>query len=52
MPQMAPIWWTTLFIMFNMAFITMMVSIYFQIENLPTLKKQMTSESKKFNWKW
>nr|YP_009485711.1 ATP synthase F0 subunit 8 [Rhynocoris incertis]AVZ00847.1 ATP synthase F0 subunit 8 [Rhynocoris incertis] len=52
MPQMAPIWWTTLFILFNTSFIIMMMSTYFQTENNPSMKKQITSKINKYNWKW
>nr|YP_011031335.1 ATP synthase F0 subunit 8 [Epidaus famulus]WQT73257.1 ATP synthase F0 subunit 8 [Epidaus famulus] len=52
MPQMAPIWWTTLFILFNMSFLTMMIMMYFQINMQPTMKSSITSQIKQYNWKW
>nr|AGO28133.1 ATP synthase F0 subunit 8 [Sphedanolestes impressicollis] len=52
MPQMAPIWWTTLFIMFNMSFIIMMTLMYFQSEMKPIMKKQITKKTMNYNWKW
>nr|QZI85967.1 ATP synthase F0 subunit 8 [Rhynocoris fuscipes] len=52
MPQMAPIWWTTLFIMFNMSFIIMLVSTYFQEEIEPIMTKKITEKINKYNWKW
>nr|YP_010865769.1 ATP synthase F0 subunit 8 [Sclomina parva]WGT89721.1 ATP synthase F0 subunit 8 [Sclomina parva]WGT89734.1 ATP synthase F0 subunit 8 [Sclomina parva]WGT89747.1 ATP synthase F0 subunit 8 [Sclomina parva]WGT89760.1 ATP synthase F0 subunit 8 [Sclomina parva]WGT89773.1 ATP synthase F0 subunit 8 [Sclomina parva] len=52
MPQMAPIWWTMLFIMFNTTLIIMMMMMYFQVDTQPKTKKQFTSYIKYYNWKW
>nr|WGT86848.1 ATP synthase F0 subunit 8 [Sclomina erinacea]WGT86861.1 ATP synthase F0 subunit 8 [Sclomina erinacea]WGT86874.1 ATP synthase F0 subunit 8 [Sclomina erinacea]WGT86887.1 ATP synthase F0 subunit 8 [Sclomina erinacea]WGT86900.1 ATP synthase F0 subunit 8 [Sclomina erinacea] len=52
MPQMAPIWWTMLFIMFNTTLIIMMTMMYFQVDTQPKTKKQFTSTIKYYNWKW
>nr|WGT89643.1 ATP synthase F0 subunit 8 [Sclomina pallens] len=52
MPQMAPIWWTMLFIMFNTTLIIMMMMMYFQVDTQPKTSKQFTSHIKYYNWKW
>nr|YP_010865743.1 ATP synthase F0 subunit 8 [Sclomina guangxiensis]WGT89383.1 ATP synthase F0 subunit 8 [Sclomina guangxiensis]WGT89396.1 ATP synthase F0 subunit 8 [Sclomina guangxiensis]WGT89409.1 ATP synthase F0 subunit 8 [Sclomina guangxiensis]WGT89422.1 ATP synthase F0 subunit 8 [Sclomina guangxiensis]WGT89435.1 ATP synthase F0 subunit 8 [Sclomina guangxiensis] len=52
MPQMAPIWWTTLFIMFNTTLLMMMMIMYFQVDTQPKMKKQLTKNIKYYNWKW
>nr|ATD52976.1 ATP synthase F0 subunit 8 [Exitianus sp. EMHAU-2015-Zz05232005]ATF28581.1 ATP synthase F0 subunit 8 [Exitianus indicus] len=50
MPQMSPMWWTTIFC-FSISTLMMMISFtYFMFNNyLKTSKKML---NKKFNWKW
>nr|QZI85954.1 ATP synthase F0 subunit 8 [Sycanus falleni] len=52
MPQMAPIWWTTLFIMFNVSFLAMIAITYFQEIPLPSMEMKITSKISNLNWKW
>nr|YP_004734454.1 ATP synthase F0 subunit 8 [Agriosphodrus dohrni]ADF65634.1 ATP synthase F0 subunit 8 [Agriosphodrus dohrni] len=52
MPQMAPIWWTILFIMFNFSFLSMITVMYFQKEPIPLMGKEVTEKTKNLNWKW
>nr|AKP94523.1 ATP synthase F0 subunit 8 [Macracanthopsis nodipes] len=52
MPQMAPMWWTMLFISFNISFLMMMTIIYFQTDLGPKLSKKLTSKTNNLNWKW
>nr|YP_009485724.1 ATP synthase F0 subunit 8 [Scipinia horrida]AVZ00860.1 ATP synthase F0 subunit 8 [Scipinia horrida] len=52
MPQMAPLWWTTLFIMFNMSLLTMIMITYFQESPKPSMEKSLIKEIKNLNWKW
>nr|YP_010692603.1 ATP synthase F0 subunit 8 [Tricentrus davidi]WBV77344.1 ATP synthase F0 subunit 8 [Tricentrus davidi] len=50
MPQMAPMWWMTLMIMFNMLTMMMISLTYFNFHTnlmLSTKKKE-----NKFSWKW
>nr|YP_002735073.1 ATP synthase F0 subunit 8 [Riptortus pedestris]ABZ02115.1 ATP synthase F0 subunit 8 [Riptortus pedestris] len=52
MPQMAPLWWETLFIMFISMFIIMNMIIYYN-KNLTSpkvLKKNVMNNE--FKWKW
>nr|QDI93417.1 ATP synthase F0 subunit 8 [Pygovepres vaccinicola]QDI93430.1 ATP synthase F0 subunit 8 [Pygovepres vaccinicola]QDI93443.1 ATP synthase F0 subunit 8 [Pygovepres vaccinicola]QDI93456.1 ATP synthase F0 subunit 8 [Pygovepres vaccinicola]QDI93469.1 ATP synthase F0 subunit 8 [Pygovepres vaccinicola] len=53
MPQMAPIWWFTLFLMFIMTYFIFMVFLYFY--NIYQLKMKMMYKNtniKNINWKW
>nr|UOU85295.1 ATP synthase F0 subunit 8 [Compsobata cibaria] len=53
MPQMAPIGWLSLFIIFSMAFIFFNIMNYYSI--LPTTPESKTSlqiSCKSLNWKW
>nr|QOE17380.1 ATP synthase F0 subunit 8 [Chelipoda sp. YD3012] len=54
MPQMAPISWLSLFIMFTMAFILFcMMNYYSTLPNSPkTLKVMKSLTNNIFNWKW
>nr|WRQ18228.1 ATP synthase F0 subunit 8 [Multinervis guangxiensis] len=50
MPQMAPMWWTTMLLM-NLCLILMLMSIiYFYSEAMKS--KFKSSKKLKFNWKW
>nr|QCI09186.1 ATP synthase F0 subunit 8 [Geotomus sp. FS-2019] len=52
MPQMAPLWWTTLFMMFILSFMTMNMIIF----HLPCMQKGESDATIKtlnsLNWKW
>nr|YP_010133436.1 ATP synthase F0 subunit 8 [Lethocerus indicus]AJG02888.1 ATP synthase F0 subunit 8 [Lethocerus indicus] len=52
MPQMSPLWWSTLFIMFITSFMVMCTMMYFTV----FYTKSKTSYQKKphtsMNWKW
>nr|QWX95538.1 ATP synthase subunit 8 [Plaxiscelis pagana] len=53
MPQMAPLWWEVLFIIFMLTFIFMNMLIYFY--KLTTPKKLMDTdkmETTQLKWKW
>nr|YP_010952960.1 ATP synthase F0 subunit 8 [Empoascanara angkhangica]WMQ52403.1 ATP synthase F0 subunit 8 [Empoascanara angkhangica] len=50
MPQMSPMWWTTLMVMFILLFIILMTILYFNINNKMTSKILLCN--KKMNWKW
>nr|YP_010363437.1 ATP synthase F0 subunit 8 [Atkinsoniella aurantiaca]UNZ12538.1 ATP synthase F0 subunit 8 [Atkinsoniella aurantiaca] len=50
MPQMAPMWWTFLMIMFVSTFMLMMSMLYFNImsKSMPMMNKKINQ----MNWKW
>nr|YP_009733511.1 ATP synthase F0 subunit 8 [Krisna concava]QHV34349.1 ATP synthase F0 subunit 8 [Krisna concava] len=49
MPQMSPMWWMTLMLIFNLNFYLMMSIMYFNKKNhFKTMKKK----SMNMNWKW
>nr|YP_010613566.1 ATP synthase F0 subunit 8 [Rivellia apicalis]WAR64258.1 ATP synthase F0 subunit 8 [Rivellia apicalis] len=53
MPQMAPIGWLTLFIIFSLSFILFSMMNYYSM--IPQAPKSKVSESKlnqPMNWKW
>nr|UGK73246.1 ATP synthase F0 subunit 8 [Atkinsoniella heiyuana] len=50
MPQMAPMWWTLLMILFMMSMIMMMTSMYFNTLNKLMEKKEIYTSQ--MNWKW
>nr|YP_010414444.1 ATP synthase F0 subunit 8 [Kusala populi]URW11944.1 ATP synthase F0 subunit 8 [Kusala populi] len=50
MPQMSPLWWTTLMITFIILFILMMTILYFNINN--KMSKMIKLTETKINWKW
>nr|UPL65367.1 ATPase subunit 8 [Nithecus jacobaeae] len=51
MPQMSPMWWEILFIMFNMTLIMMNIMIYWQ-KSPKTSKNLMKMMKNSMNWKW
>nr|YP_010310390.1 ATP synthase F0 subunit 8 [Melanacanthus marginatus]UMY75925.1 ATP synthase F0 subunit 8 [Melanacanthus marginatus] len=53
MPQMAPLWWEILFILFIMSFIFMNTIIYYN-KNLKSIKSVQSNKllNKELNWKW
>nr|YP_009663919.1 ATP synthase F0 subunit 8 [Synthesiomyia nudiseta]QCW07952.1 ATP synthase F0 subunit 8 [Synthesiomyia nudiseta] len=54
MPQMAPIGWLSLFIIFSMAFIMFNIMNYYSY--MPSMPKSNLIDKKKsfnsYNWKW
>nr|UGK73324.1 ATP synthase F0 subunit 8 [Signoretia aureola] len=50
MPQMAPIWWTFMMIMFNVMFIILMTKIYFNKTHMDL--KNFNFKKNKMNWSW
>nr|QLY89463.1 ATP synthase F0 subunit 8 [Pseudocollinella humida] len=53
MPQMAPIGWLSLFIIFSVTFILFNIMNYYSV--LPTAPKSQSSKKinfKSMNWKW
>nr|YP_009417632.1 ATP synthase F0 subunit 8 [Japanagallia spinosa]ARX63982.1 ATP synthase F0 subunit 8 [Japanagallia spinosa] len=50
MPQMAPIWWFTLSMMFNINMMITISTIYFN-KNV-SLKTHFFFNKKNLNWKW
>nr|YP_009654735.1 ATP synthase F0 subunit 8 [Catacanthus incarnatus]QCI09290.1 ATP synthase F0 subunit 8 [Catacanthus incarnatus] len=56
MPQMAPLWWEILFLMFIFSYLTMNILIYFnnKKENINQTNKNMNNmkNNKIMNWKW
>nr|AZL35831.1 ATP synthase F0 subunit 8 [Cosmoscarta bispecularis]QHR79671.1 ATP synthase F0 subunit 8 [Cosmoscarta dorsimacula] len=51
MPQMAPMWWTMLFLMFNSMFLLSNMLMYF-IFNLNNKMKANKMLMNQMNWKW
>nr|QDI94079.1 ATP synthase F0 subunit 8 [Leucophoroptera quadrimaculata] len=53
MPQMSPMWWSTLFIMFITTYMLVMVLMYFfNMYKLKTYKKKLNKKHNNINWKW
>uniref|UniRef100_A0AAU6PCF3 ATP synthase complex subunit 8 n=1 Tax=Diplonychus sp. TaxID=2977879 RepID=A0AAU6PCF3_9HEMI len=52
MPQMAPLWWTTLFLMFLTAFMIMCTINYFIIKYEPSTHQTEKKIKNSINWKW
>nr|YP_010731600.1 ATP synthase F0 subunit 8 [Homoneura picta]WEW51818.1 ATP synthase F0 subunit 8 [Homoneura picta]WGM80964.1 ATP synthase F0 subunit 8 [Homoneura picta] len=53
MPQMAPIGWLSLFVIFSITFILFNVMNYYCIlPTSPKLSSQKTISSNSMNWKW
>nr|WDA94026.1 ATP synthase F0 subunit 8 [Apotropina sp. 1 JJC-2023a] len=53
MPQMAPINWLILFIMFSMIFLLFnMMNFYSILPNSPKLMENKSMKKINFNWKW
>nr|YP_009485750.1 ATP synthase F0 subunit 8 [Reduvius gregoryi]AVZ00886.1 ATP synthase F0 subunit 8 [Reduvius gregoryi] len=52
MPQMAPLWWSSLFTMFIFSFIMMWMMMYYQTTT--TINTKYSTKMKKpiLNWKW
>nr|YP_010315908.1 ATP synthase F0 subunit 8 [Leptocorisa lepida]UNA68814.1 ATP synthase F0 subunit 8 [Leptocorisa lepida] len=52
MPQMAPIWWEMLFLMFLMMFMLMNSIIYFNKTMTMMKMKKESIKIKQIKWKW
>nr|UPL65871.1 ATPase subunit 8 [Thaumastocoris safordi] len=52
MPQMAPTWWTMLFMVFNATLIVLSIILYFQKKMILLKKEDLKKEDLKTNWKW
>nr|QDI93339.1 ATP synthase F0 subunit 8 [Quercophylus gonoporospinus] len=53
MPQMAPMWWYTLFMMFILTYCIFMMFIYFyKIYKMKMDKIYENPKNKNMNWKW
>nr|YP_009472911.1 ATP synthase F0 subunit 8 [Nabicula flavomarginata]AST10128.1 ATP synthase F0 subunit 8 [Nabicula flavomarginata] len=52
MPQMAPIWWTTMFMMFIVALLLVMTINYFNVKYKSTSNKNIKIDSNHLYWKW
>nr|QGZ10079.1 ATP synthase F0 subunit 8 [Oncopsis nigrofasciata] len=50
MPQMAPMWWLTLEIMFSASFMLIMIMMYFNMKI--NMKKTNKIFMKKIKWMW
>nr|WGL40321.1 ATP synthase F0 subunit 8 [Tomicus brevipilosus] len=52
MPQMAPMNWLVLFIMFILLFILTMIINYFSFYYYPSKTNKNFLDNKNINWKW
>nr|QAT19786.1 ATP synthase F0 subunit 8 [Curculio sp. SZ-2019]QGA70764.1 ATP synthase F0 subunit 8 [Eucryptorrhynchus scrobiculatus]QGA70765.1 ATP synthase F0 subunit 8 [Eucryptorrhynchus scrobiculatus] len=52
MPQMAPMSWLSMYILFIFMFLLMIILNYFTFLYYPNNKKLNKSFKKKMNWKW
>nr|QWX95546.1 ATP synthase subunit 8 [Acidomeria sordida] len=53
MPQMAPLWWETLFILFISSFMIMNTIIYYNKVMTPKqISDNMKPKINQFKWKW
>nr|VFU78828.1 ATP synthase 8 [Proasellus ortizi] len=52
MPQMAPMFWTLLMLMFTFAFILFAAKMYFYLENAPEYTKDKILFNMKKHWPW
>nr|AZL35844.1 ATP synthase F0 subunit 8 [Ectemnonotum fruhstorferi] len=51
MPQMSPMWWTTLFLMFNSMFLLTNMLMYY-IFNMNNKMNMMNMLKNQMNWSW
>nr|YP_009919192.1 ATP synthase F0 subunit 8 [Triatoma sanguisuga]QMP96836.1 ATP synthase F0 subunit 8 [Triatoma sanguisuga] len=52
MPQMAPAWWTVLYIMFILSFLIVCFLLYYHMYSTPVIALKNESTQPKVNWKW
>nr|YP_009465594.1 ATP synthase F0 subunit 8 [Eurydema maracandica]AUZ97275.1 ATP synthase F0 subunit 8 [Eurydema maracandica] len=52
MPQMAPLWWEILFIMFMITFMMFNIMIYFNSSKNINKKNSLNKKSLQLNWMW
>nr|AEV56612.1 ATP synthase F0 subunit 8 [Kokeshia sp. NKU02] len=52
MPQMSPMMWMTMFILFNSMLVIMVSMLYFNKYNNMLIKKNYKNMNSKMNWKW
>nr|QGZ10092.1 ATP synthase F0 subunit 8 [Phalantus geniculatus] len=52
MPQMAPMWWTTLFFLFMISFLMMCINMHFQNIQISKSQEIKNSKTETMNWKW
>nr|QPA36038.1 ATP synthase F0 subunit 8 [Camarochiloides weiweii] len=51
MPQMAPLWWSTLYLIIISTFIMIKMMMYFNT-NYKVYSKKSKKETKSINWMW
>nr|YP_009048942.1 ATP synthase FO subunit 8 [Orius sauteri]YP_010432121.1 ATP synthase F0 subunit 8 [Orius strigicollis]AID61653.1 ATP synthase FO subunit 8 [Orius sauteri]USW04718.1 ATP synthase F0 subunit 8 [Orius strigicollis] len=51
MPQMAPMWWLSLYFMFIMSFFMIMICMYY-LFNKTFSSKEISIKKNPINWKW
>nr|YP_010626158.1 ATP synthase F0 subunit 8 [Dybowskyia reticulata]WBK02994.1 ATP synthase F0 subunit 8 [Dybowskyia reticulata] len=52
MPQMAPLWWELLFLMFLMTYMIMNTLIYFMPKSYLDMLNKKNKSINQINWKW
>nr|QDI93781.1 ATP synthase F0 subunit 8 [Tuxedo cruralis]QDI93794.1 ATP synthase F0 subunit 8 [Tuxedo cruralis]QDI93819.1 ATP synthase F0 subunit 8 [Tuxedo cruralis]QDI93832.1 ATP synthase F0 subunit 8 [Tuxedo cruralis] len=53
MPQMSPMWWTTLFLVFLATYMLVMVIMYtYNIYQIMNNSSKKNNNIKNINWKW
>nr|UPL65884.1 ATPase subunit 8 [Mecomma ambulans] len=54
MPQMAPIWWSMMFLIFILTYFMVMIMVYFSPKNKKNEKmsESINKTTKLLNWKW
>nr|YP_009654670.1 ATP synthase F0 subunit 8 [Hoplistodera incisa]QCI09199.1 ATP synthase F0 subunit 8 [Hoplistodera incisa] len=52
MPQMAPLWWEILFIIFFMTFLIINIMVYFSMNKSMKIKTSDNKKSNQLNWTW
>nr|YP_010415460.1 ATP synthase F0 subunit 8 [Ziczacella heptapotamica]USC52160.1 ATP synthase F0 subunit 8 [Ziczacella heptapotamica] len=50
MPQMSPMWWTSLMLCFIIMLIILMTILYFNLNN--KMESNINLMTNKINWKW
>nr|YP_010994960.1 ATP synthase F0 subunit 8 [Cletus schmidti]WOZ13968.1 ATP synthase F0 subunit 8 [Cletus schmidti] len=52
MPQMSPLWWEILFLVFIMSFMLMNMIIFYNKKMTPSQKSIEMIKVNQFKWKW